>query len=130
VWLVRADATVTASAPEDLAYGGAITRTFAGANMSFDDAAATIVVADDDGAGATVHVAADGRLRQWTEHAVRRAGWTPTDDTTGHVLRVEPGTPCRWRLDGTDVAGIGFDALVGHLRGRATSLPEYAPIPD
>lgn len=130
VWLVGADATVTASAPEDLAYGGAITRTFAGANMSFDDAAATIVVADDDGAGAAVHIAANGRLRQWTEHAVRRAGWTPTDDTSGHVLRVEPGTPCRWQVEGTGAAGVGFDSLVVHLRGCTTSLPEYAPIPD
>lgn len=122
VWLVGADATVTASAPEDLAYGGAITRTFAGANMSFDDAAATIVVADDGGdPGATVHVAADGRLRQWAEHAVRRAGWAPTDDTAGHVLTIEHGTPCRWQLNGTDatrVEGTGFDSLVIHLTSR------------
>ena len=124
VWLVDADATITASAPEDLAYGGAIARTFAGDNMSFDDAAATIVVADDTTPGATVHLevdgAADGRLRQWAEHAVRRAGWTPTDDTSGHVLRVEHDTPCRWQLNGTDppAAGAGFDSLVTHLTTR------------
>jgi iron complex transport system ATP-binding protein len=121
VWLVGADATITASAPEDLAYGGAVTDAFAGDNMSFDDAAATIVVATDDGCGATVHVSADGRLRQWAEHAVRRAGWTPTDDTSGHVLRVEHGTPCRWQLNGTDATpdeGAGFDSLVTHLTTR------------
>jgi cobalamin transport system ATP-binding protein len=124
VWLVHADGTVTASAPEDLAYGGTITRTFAGANMSFDDAAATIVVADHDGdPGATVHVVAEGRLRQWTEHAVRRAGWTLTDDASGHVLRVEPGTPCRWQVDATE--GSGFGALVVHLRGRVAPQPQY-----
>jgi iron complex transport system ATP-binding protein len=121
VWLVGADATITASAPEDLAYGGAIAGTFAGDNMSFDDAAATIVVSDDGVPGATVHVAADGRLRQWAEHAVRRAGWAPTEATDGHVLRIEHGTPCRWRLNGTDATpeeGVGFDALVTHLAGR------------
>ncbi|HEX6352667.1 ABC transporter ATP-binding protein [Actinophytocola sp.] len=117
VWLVGPDATVTASAPEDLAYSGAITRTFAGANMSFDDAAATIVVADADGdPGATVHVAADGRLRQWAEHAVRRAGWTSTEDISGPVLKVMHGTPCLWQLDGTE--GLGFESLVIHLTSR------------
>jgi len=130
VWLVGNDSTVTAAAPEDLAYSGAITETFAGTNMSFDDAAATIVVADDAVPGATVHVTGDGRQRQWAEHAVRRAGWAPAGDGCRHVLSVEPGTPCRWRLDGTGVPdatraeGVGFDSLVGHLRGCATAVPE------
>jgi iron complex transport system ATP-binding protein len=124
VWLVGADATITASAPEDLAYGGAIARTFAGDNMSFDDAAATIVVADDTASGATLHVAADGRLRQWAEHAVRRAGWTTTEDTSGHVLRLEHGALCRWQLNGRDATtaqGVGFDSLVSHLTSRRAS---------
>ena len=123
VWLVGADATITASAPEDLAYGGTIASTFAGENMSFDDAAATIVVANAAEPGATVHVAADGRLRQWAEHAVRRAGWAPVDDAGGPVLRVEHGTPCRWQLNGTDASaekGVGFDSLVAHLTSRRT----------
>ncbi|RKT54351.1 ABC transporter ATP-binding protein [Saccharothrix australiensis] len=130
VWLVGADGAVTAGAPEDLAYGDAVARTFTGENMSFDDAAATIVVADGGVPGATVRVAADGRVRQWAEHAVRRAGWEPTADACAHVLEVEAGPPCRWRVDGAAVPdadrgrGVGFESLVGHLRRRATSLPE------
>lgn len=122
VWLVGPDSTVTAGAPEDLAYGGAITRTFAGRNMAFDDAAATIVVADDGGPAASVHVAAEGRLRQWAEHAVRRAGWVPTSDRSGPVVRIESCTPCRWKAEGTPhsptapAEGVGFDSLVTHLR--------------
>ncbi|PSL44098.1 iron complex transport system ATP-binding protein [Saccharothrix carnea] len=132
VWLVGGDGTVTAGAPEDLACGDAITRAFTGENMSFDDAAATIVVADDEVPGATVRVVGEGRPRQWAEHAARRAGWTPTPDAADHVLTVEPGTPCRWRVDGTHVPdatrahGIGFDSLVTHLRGCATPLREDA----
>ncbi|MGM1060679.1 ABC transporter ATP-binding protein [Saccharothrix sp. Mg75] len=126
VWLVAGGA-VTAGAPEDLAYGDAVTRTFTGENMSFDDAAATIVVADDTQPGATVRVVAAGRLRQWAEHAVRRAGWEPTAQPCGHVLSVEHGTPCRWNVDGAHRAqGVGFDSLVTHLRGRTAPLPEDA----
>jgi iron complex transport system ATP-binding protein len=134
VWLVGPDATVTASAPEDLAYGGAIARTFAGEAMTFDDAAATIVVADGAAPGGTVHVAAEGRARQWAEHAVRRAGWAPTADTSGLVLRVESCTPCRWQADGADVPGVpvaegvGFDSLVGYLRSQAPD-PEPQQVP-
>ncbi|MBW4721466.1 ABC transporter ATP-binding protein [Saccharothrix obliqua] len=127
VWLVGGDGSVTAGAPEDLAHGEAIARTFAGENMSFDDAAATIVVADDTAPGATVQVVGDGRARQWAEHAVRRAGWTPVAGECGRVLRVEPGTPCRWRVEGTRVphaAGISFDSLVTHLRGQVAPRPE------
>jgi iron complex transport system ATP-binding protein len=133
VWLVEADGTVTSSAPEDLAYGGAVARAFAGENMSFDDAAATVVVADHGAPGAAVHVAAaDGRLRLWAEHAVRRAGWTPAPDTpdaSGAVLRVEPGEPCRWWFEGAPAPGTapakgaGFDSLVAHLHGRTASRP-------
>ncbi|GLW93351.1 ABC transporter ATP-binding protein [Actinokineospora globicatena] len=113
VWLVGGQSTVTASAPEDLAYGGAIAECFAGENMTFDDAAATVVVADTSTSGATVRIEATGRLRQWTEHAVRRAGWAPSEESAT-VIRVEPGTPCRWRLDG--VHGVGFGSMVAHLR--------------
>ncbi|MFT7841777.1 ABC transporter ATP-binding protein [Saccharothrix sp. BKS2] len=127
VWLVGGDGTVTAGAPEDLAYSDAVTRTFTGENMSFDDAAATIVVADDTEPGATVRVIADGRLRQWAEHAARRAGWEPTTEDADHVLTIEHGTPCRWNVDGVHRAqGVGFDSLVTHLRGRTAPLPEDA----
>ncbi|CCH32413.1 ABC transporter ATP-binding protein [Actinosynnema sp. NPDC047251] len=126
VWLVGGDGAVTAGAPEDLAHSDAIARTFAGENMTFDDAAATIVVADETVPGATVRVVGEGRTRQWAEHAVRRAGWTPTEAGGGRVLRVEPGTPCRWRVDGPDAHGVGFDTLVSHLRGQAVPLPEDA----
>ncbi len=122
VWLVPGDGTVTASAPEDLAYSGAVADTFAGADMSFDDAAATIVVADAAGPGDIVRVVADSRLRVWAEHAVRRAGWAPGADTD-HILRVEPGTPCVWRVDGPArpaASGTGFESLVRHLRERLT----------
>ncbi|GAA3045361.1 ABC transporter ATP-binding protein [Actinokineospora globicatena] len=113
VWLVGGGSAVTASAPEDLAYGGAIADCFAGENMAFDDAAATVVVADTATPGATARVEAAGRVRQWAEHAVRRAGWAPSEDSAT-VVRVEPGNPCRWWVDG--VAGVGFGALVAHLR--------------
>jgi len=132
VWLVDGDGAVTAGAPEDLACGDAITRAFTGRNMSFDDAAATIVVADDQVPGATVRVVGEGRLRQWADHAARRAGWTPTPDATDHVLTVEPGAPCRWRVDGVRAPGaerahgVGFGSLVTHLRGRAAPLREDA----
>ncbi|WP_407562904.1 ABC transporter ATP-binding protein [Streptomyces sp. 184] len=132
VWLVESDGTVTSSAPEDLAYGGAVTRAFAGENMSFDDAAATVVV-DDGTTGAAVHVVAgDGRARLWAEHAVRRAGWAPAPDASGPVLRVEPGEPCRWRLerapapDTAPAEGTGFDSLVAHLRGRTRTRPRQS----
>ncbi|WP_020578437.1 ABC transporter ATP-binding protein [Actinopolymorpha alba] len=134
VWLVGGDGTVTASAPEDLAYDGAIARTFAGDNMSFDDASATVVVADVT-SDATVHVVADGRLKLWTEHAVRRAGWALTGNASGHVLQVEPDSPCRWRLNGTHLPaathaeGVGFDSLVAHLRGRGAARNGKAPSP-
>ncbi|MFE3249871.1 ABC transporter ATP-binding protein [Streptomyces sp. NPDC059209] len=133
VWLVGPDSAVTASAPEDLAYGGVIGRTFAGDNMSFDDAAATIVVTDHGVPGARVHVAAEGRLRQWAEHAVRRAGWAATSDTSGPVVRVDPGTPCRWKFEDphppatAHAEGSGFGSLVVHLRQKATP---HRPTPD
>ncbi len=132
VWLVGGDGTVTAGAPEDLACGDVIARAFVGENMSFDDAAATIVVADDQVPGAAVRVIGEGRPRQWAEHAARRAGWTPASDAADHVLTVEPGTPCRWRVDGTGVPdatrahGVGFDSLVTHLRGCSAPLREDA----
>ncbi|MFD7660491.1 ABC transporter ATP-binding protein [Actinosynnema sp. NPDC059797] len=124
VWLVDGDGAVTAGAPEDLACGDAVTRAFAGEDMSFDDAAATIVVADGTAPRATAQVIAEGRLRQWAEHAVRRAGWAPATTPTDHVLRVEPGTPCRWTVDGA--RGVGFGSLVTHLRGLAVPVPEDA----
>lgn len=124
VWLVGGDGAVTAGAPEDLACGDAVTRAFAGEDLSFDDAAATIVVADGTAPRATVQVDAEGRLRQWAEHAVRRAGWAPATTPAGQVLRVEPGTPCRWTVDGA--RGVGFGSLVTHLRGLAVPLPEDA----
>ncbi|PPK65600.1 ABC transporter ATP-binding protein [Actinokineospora auranticolor] len=121
VWLVGDDATVTAGAPEDLAHGHAVARVFAGENMSFDDAAATVVVADHTVPGATVRVDADGRTRQWAEHAVRRAGWSP-GSSAEHVLRVEDGTPCRWRAEGPVRAdGVGFGSLVTHLRDQTAT---------
>ncbi|MEV0680216.1 ABC transporter ATP-binding protein [Actinosynnema sp. NPDC050436] len=127
VWLIGGDGTVTAGAPEDLAHSDAIARAFAGDNMVFDDAAATVVVADDTVPGATLQVLGAGRARQWAEHAVRRAGWTPIADDCGRVLEVEPGTPCRWQLDGAHVPharGVGFDTLVAHLRDQAVPLRE------
>ncbi|MEV1011974.1 ABC transporter ATP-binding protein [Streptomyces sp. NPDC049881] len=123
VWLVGAGGTVTADAPEDLAWGGAIARTFTGPDMAFDDASATVVVADDGPPGASVRVVAEGRLRQWAEHAVRRAGCTPTAEGGSRLLRFLPGAPCDWLLEETGtpgeppVRGTGFAALVRHLRG-------------
>ncbi|UCM86546.1 ABC transporter ATP-binding protein [Streptomyces marincola] len=139
VWLAGPDGTVTAGAPEELAYGGEIARAFAGDNMAFDDAAATIVVADGGVPGGSVRVAAEGRLRQWAEHAVRRAGWVPEPEgCRGLVLRVEAGAPCRWWLGparapaAERAGGAGFGALVAHLRARAAAPPPPGPhrLPD
>ncbi|RLK55026.1 iron complex transport system ATP-binding protein [Actinokineospora cianjurensis] len=116
VWLVRGQ-SVTSGAPEDLAYGGAIADCFAGENMTFDDAAATIVVADSGTAGATVRVDAEGRLRHWAEHAVRRAGYTPTTEDSSLTLKIEPDA--RWWVDGAEGTGLG--ALVTHLRNPGST---------
>lgn len=118
VWLIDGG-SVTAAAPEDLAYSGRVARAFTGERTVFDDRAADVVVAPEHG-DRPITVQAGGRTRHWTEHAVLRAGWTPSNTPCAASVEVE-GDTASWTLHigAMSECGTGFGALVERLKDHA-----------
>lgn len=111
LWLLGTGGTIEQGAPEDLALDGALVRAFAGRGLVFDEASGDLRIVDEL-PRRSVRLVATGSERNWTEHALARAGFA-VDDTSNDEVRL------------MSVAGVRrWSWRMGDLAGEAGSLGE------
>lgn len=124
VWLLDREGRLAAGAPEDVALGGLLERTFASEGVVFDPHDGSFRLEHAAGDGLPVTLEASGLVGEWTERALRRAGYAVARGATGAMMRVtasgEPGF-ATWELeaDGVRTSCGSLLELVAALRAAS-----------
>lgn len=108
IWLVL-DKEMIEGAPEDLLINGAFDHLFESSSVRFNSHDGTYNFIDHTDKGA-VSLKGNGKLLHWTGQALRRAGYTVTEDSSLQIIIKEN----KWQLSG-DKVGI-FSSVYDLIR--------------
>jgi iron complex transport system ATP-binding protein len=112
IWLTLEDNLVE-GAPEDLVISMAFDRLFDSDTVGFnaDDGSFTF---HNESRG-RIHIIGDGLMRHWTEKAVRRAGYSLSDQYMIPYIKVPDADSEKWLLV-TENKSTGFDTIYNLVR--------------
>lgn len=125
LWVLGGQGKLAVGLPEDLVLGGVIAEAFDSEHARFDLGLGTFDLVRQ-AAGPSIDVTADGPLRQWTERAILRLGFTVGGGAPA-AFRVHAwleGDAPRWQLDGT----AGVQVNPGQPAVPLASLAELAQV--
>jgi iron complex transport system ATP-binding protein len=92
IWLILGNGMVEGS-PEDLMLDGLFDHLFESSSVKFDSADGTYSFRDE--IRGSVYIFGDGRKRHWTEEAVRRAGFSVSEEMTPVYIMIDDE---RWTI--------------------------------
>lgn len=113
LWLLGADGTIEAGAPEDCILSGALERIFSAENLSFDKRHGSFHIERPH--GRRVSLDAGGLYGYWTRRALEREGYDVTPPAEDTRVGVRYDGEGRWTVDFTDeftgAGSTGADSL-------------------